>query len=1065
MTPFTQSLFIQTLLARLLLGLFLAAGIISYQSMSREHAPDLEIPQALVKVSWPGAAPEQVEKEVTKKLEDEIRSLKGIKKFHSGSYNSFAILAVEFDADMPVTEAMARLRAAIDKAESEFPSQEGIKKPELEEMSAAEMPAVSWVLHGEVDDLVLTDTAKRLQNAFEAIPTVKKVDLGGLREKSLHIRLKPHKLRELGISPLQVQERISSANRDMAWGEFEGSDSLFFLYLAGRFDRVEQVMRLPIARLGDNRPVRLSEIAEVGLQLDREKSRTFFSLGTAPYTRGITLDVTKRPGADAFEVIAATEALVAQFTGSESWPRGLSLESVFDLGELIEQSFDETFNSLYLAVLVVFVLLMFLLTWREALIAGLAIPVTLFATLAVLNVLGYTFSTVAMIGMVLALGLLVDVFILVMEGMHEGIYVKHLSFAESATTTVRSFLLPAIAGQLTTILAMVPLMAVGGIDGKFIRILPVTITIALTISLVIAFLVCIPLSRFLLEQEVGAKHELLIDRISERFRRALSAWLERGPLRSKTQASLWVGGAIVIFLLSLVAASTLPVLMYEESEDRRIGVAIELGPNATLEQAQQIADKAGNYIRHEPWIEKTIAYVGQKSPITQRALKDALLPSQAYHQVGFTLILVPREERPKLAFEYFDQLRAGLRHALADEAGVELYLTYFGGRPNPTVPVQIELKGTDYGELRKISLDVRQQLARVPGAVDIRDNLGVPLREIRFSFIPERLSFHQLTEQNVVRQIRMWMAEDEYGHFKWRGLQDDPKIRFSMQWPSRSNKPGSPRHISEIELMDVISPSGDPVPLLALVNFTIVETPQVYVHTNGHRTVTVQSRAEGQSAMNIMLSLDPQLQAMKSTWPTGYDYRLAGEMESTGEGYGQMGQALLAAVLLIFVVLTLMFNSMSQPIIILLTVPLAVAGSLLGFFLSGMSLSFLGMIGVVALAGITVNTGIVLVETMNSHLRAGEPVAKAAARGAGDRLRPIVSTSLTTILGLVPLALSDPQWHPICMAIIYGLSASTLFSLAVVPALYLLLTPETTTTTPVNETGPQHHSYAMEHKV
>ena len=1040
MRPAIENLFLQTLLGRLLLGLFLLAGTFAYTTMPREHAPDLEIPQALVTVSWPGAAPEQVEKEITKKLEDEIRSLKGLKKYHSGSYNSYSVLAVEFDADMPVGESMQRLRAALDKAESEFPARAGIEKPELEEMSAAEMPAINWILHGDVDDLVLTDTAKRLEAAFKAIPSVKKVDLGGLREKSLHIRLKPAKLRELGISPLAVQQRIESANRDMAWGEFEGSDSLFFLYLAGRFEAVEQLRQLPIARLGDNRPVRLEELAEVELQLDREKSRTFFSLNNAPYTRGITLDVTKRPGADTFEVIAATKSVVAEFTRSESWPRGLSLSPVFDLGELIELSFNDTFNSLYLAVLIVFIVLMFLLTWREALIAGLAIPVTLMATLAGLGLLGYTFSSIAMIGMVLALGLLVDVFILVMEGMHEGIYVRRQQFPEAALHTVKAYLRPASAGQLTTILAMLPLMTVGGVDGKFMRILPVTITIALLVSLVVAFLICIPLSRFLLAREVGVEHDLLIDRVSKRCRQQLSDWLLHGPLRSHRRAALWVGGAVALFLLSLMAAAQLPVLMYEESEDRRIGVSIELGPNTTLEQAQQIANKAGAYLRRQSWMEKSIAYVGQKSPITRSALKDALLPYEAYHQVGFTLILVPKDERDKLAFEYLDELRRGLYQALADEAGFEVYLTYFGGNPNPTVPVQIELKGQDYERLREISLAVRQQLAQIPGAVGIRDNLGVPLREIRFRFLAERLSFHDLTEENVVRQVRMWMAEDEYGHFKWPGIQDDPKIRFSMEWPSRGDTPGSPRHVSEIELMDVITPQGVSVPLLDLVDFKVVESPQVYVHSDGRRTVSVQSRAEGQTATTIMLSMLPHLEEMKEKWPEGYDYRLAGELESAGEGYGHMGDAFLAAVFLIFVLLTLMFNSMTQPIIILLTVPLALTGSLLGFFLSGMALSFLGMIGVVALSGITVNTGIVLVETMNRHRAAGESIRTAAALGASERLRPIISTSLTTILGLIPLALSDPQWYPICMAIIYGLSASTLFSLVVVPALYLLLT-------------------------
>ena len=437
-----------------------------------------------------------------------------------------------------------------------------LRKPHIEEMSVSDMPVITWALYGDVDDLILTDVAKQLENRIESIPSVKKAELGGLREKSLHVRLQPDKLREFGISPLLVQNRIQAANADVAWGEFEGGDSMFTLYLSGRFDTEEKVRKLPIIRLGDNRPVRLEEIADVNLRLDREKSQTFFSMDNNEFIRAITVDVSKRPGEDTFAVIAATEKLVADIISSNSWPQGLHLKQVADDGELIELAFSDIQSSMYMAVLIVALVLMFLLTWREAIIASLALPVTLLSSLAILSMMGYTFNSMIMIGMVLALGLLVDVFILVMEGMHEGLYVKHWSFNKSALNTVKSFFLPATVGQLTTILALVPMMLVGGVDGKFIRILPVTMTVCLLTSLVVAFLICIPLSRFLLEKESGKKHELLIDRISHRSGVALAQWLHANPLKNKKRASGWVAGAFGLFVLSLVAASQLPILMY-----------------------------------------------------------------------------------------------------------------------------------------------------------------------------------------------------------------------------------------------------------------------------------------------------------------------------------------------------------------------------------------------------------------------------------------------------------------------------------------------------------------------
>ena len=367
----SKKLFLETLLGRLLLGLFVLVGLISYNSMVRENFPDLEIPMAMVITQWPGASPEQIEKEITKPLEDEIRSARGLKSFSSGSYNSFSMVAVEFDADMPVRDAMQELRAKIDRAESEFPQNQGVEKPELEEMSVTDIPVISWALHGDLDDMVLTDVAKALERRMETIPSVKKVQLVGMREKSLHVRLRPDRLRTLGISPLLVRERLNSANMDMAWGRFEAEESTLNLYLAGRFDNVEQVKQLPIVRFGENRTVRLGEIAEVSLSLDREVSRTYFQMEGEALTRSIILDVTKRPGEDTFAVIDATQDMVDEVTSANDWPAGLSLTRVTDDGELIEQAFGDIADSMMQAVVIVFLVLMFLLSWREALIAGI----------------------------------------------------------------------------------------------------------------------------------------------------------------------------------------------------------------------------------------------------------------------------------------------------------------------------------------------------------------------------------------------------------------------------------------------------------------------------------------------------------------------------------------------------------------------------------------------------------------------------------------------------------------------------------------------------------------------
>lgn len=1045
MNAFSKKLFVETLVAKLLLGMIALAGILSYNNMMRENYPDLEIPQAIIITNWPGAAPEQIEKEITKHLEDEVASLEGLKSYTSGSYNSYSIVAVEFDADMANSKAMPILRAAIDKAEAEFPTGKGIEKPEIEEMSISNMPVITWSLSGDVDELLLSDTAKRLEDAFESLPLVKKVELNGMREKSLHIRLLPDRLRELGISPLTVRDRIQAANQDMAWGEFETGENNYSLYLAGRFETISDVEQLPITRLGETRTVRLGELAEVSLRLDRERSRTSFSINGSEFKPGVTLDVLRRPGADIFAVIDSTFKLADEIT-QQDWPQGLVLTHINDDGELINLAFNDISSSMKQAIVIVFVVLMFLLSWREAIVAGLALPVTLLGTLALLALIGYSFNSMVMIGMVLALGLIVDVYILVMEGMHDNLYVKKHPFAQSAINTVKQFLLPATAGQLTTILAMVPMMMVGGLDGKFIRIIPITMTVALLVSLVISFLICIPLSKYLLERSANQSSEpLLIDKLSDRLKLGLKQWLSDYVLKSRRHAFAWVMAALGLFIASIMIAGLLPSEMYPESDDRKVGIAIELAPDATLPQSQQVADKAGEFLRQQAWIEKVVAYVGAKSPITTANLNDALLPSVAWNQVGFSLTLQPKDDREKLSFDYLSDIRSGLALALADEPGLTIKLVHIGGNPDTAAPIQVDLIGPDYNQLIEYAAIVKRQMSTIDGASDISDNLGPALNEIRFSYKPEMLSFHGISESEVAQQIRVAMEEDEIGSFKVEGVEDDPKIRLSVSWPSRFGEQGGPRHLAEMKMLSIINQQGLIIPLTELVEYQVDETPRVFVHRDGKRTVTIGARAEGRTAGEVIEMLMPIMEQNQANWVSGYSYRFGGEVAKTDESYDQMGMAFILAMFSIYILLTLMFGSFVQPVIILLIVPLALIGTLLGYFLTGTAMSFSGLIGIVSLAGIAVNNGIVLVDTMNRYMQQGMAIAQCAAQGTADRLRPIVSTSLTTILSLLPLAYSDPQWYPLCMAIVYGLVASTIIAIVVVPALYLLLTKRHTT--------------------
>jgi len=1026
----------------LLTVLIIAAGFIAYTSLVKESLPDLEIPQATVSTFWPGADPQTIEQEVTEKIEKELATLKGVKKTSSASFDSYSLIAVEFVAEAKLTESMQLLRSKISDAEAELPRE--VETPTVTQVSVDDRPIISIALYGDVNAAMLSRTAQELEDRLERVQGINEVKIGGLRQEVIRIQLIPERLVSLGISPTVVRAAIQSANRDMPWGEIDSDQLGGTTRLYGRFRDLDDLSKLPITRLdgAGGRVVRLEEIAEIQRDLERETTRAFISFDGGEFNRSIDISLTKVPGADTLKAIENAKIELIAARAEANWPHGLEYRITSDQSDKIWESLLRVFNNGWQAMLCVFVILLFMLTWREALIAGLSIPLTFLGAMAAVWMLGYTLNEMVLIGMVLALGLLVDVFILMMEGMHEGIYVEGRTFGQAALATVRRFALPAFAGQMTTILAMAPLLAISGTSGKFIRILPVTTICCLVVSFVVALLIDVPLSRYLLGRKEGeGDKKTVMDRFSLWLTERLGRLSLRYIVGNKPVAATWVVGALSLFVVAAGAFATLPMEMYSERDGRNLGVTIELPAGTTLDTSQQCADLVGELLRGKDYLESTVKLVGQKSPMSTGSLTDALAPSQGDYLVGFSSVFKPRDQREFPAYEYVDALRAEIMTAVdAHFPGAQLILAAETGKPEAGDPVQFELVGNEMETLRELSDQVQLALSKVSGTVDVRDNMGNMQVDIRLEPKREALDFYNISHEELASQIRFAMGDQEIGKFAVGGVKDDLEIRMGTAWPSRGGALGGPTQMEELMTVRAFQPNGETIPVMSVVQAHMGTSPLSITRQNGQRSIVVSSKVADRAASTIVDEVTPALEELQKTWPSGYSFRVAGEAQEAAETFGSTGQAMVVALFMVFALLVLLFRSFTQPFIIVLTIPLAMIGTFGGFYLLGMSFSFTAMIGIVSLVGIVVNDAIVMVETMNEYLRRGTSVKESAARGGADRLRPIVSTSLTTTIGLIPLMLSDPMWEPLCLAIIFGLMASTCFSLAIVPALFVLLT-------------------------
>lgn len=1047
-------LFLKTTFAVLFTLLLLAGGAMAYLNLVKESFPDLDIPQATITTGWPGADPQTIEEQVTQELEDEILTLKGLKSVQSASFDSFSVIAVEFSASADSKEAMQRLRDAVSDAEAALP--EDAEAPDIVQVSVDDRPIMTVTLYGQADDTTLNALAKRIQDRLETIAGINEADLGGGRDEIIQILLAPNRLQSLGISPPQVSQAIRNANLEQPFGEIESEEIGAVVRLEGQFRTVDELRRIPVMRLkegGTERTVRLGELGTVRRRLEREESRAFFSENGDPFGKTIEVSLKKVPGADTVNLVAAVRAELEELKAGGTWPEGVSYSVTQDEGEQIWDSLAGVFENGVQSMVAVFLILLVILTWREGLIAGLSIPVSFAGAMVAMWLLGYTLNELVIIGMVLALGLLVDVFILMMEGIHEEIYTNKKTFGQAALATIGKYGMPAFAGQLTTILALAPLMAISGTSGKFIRVLPVTTIACLVVAFAVALLISVPLSRLLLGGIANRGAEAQ-ETLSDRAMAAVSRGLERFSLGT-TLRNKWIAGfavliAVGMFVLSMMAATRIPVTLYPDNDGVNMGINVELPASTTLETSQRIADEVGEILREKPYIESVIKLVGRKSPLAGGSLGASLQPSVADNFTGYSIKLVEREDREHPSYVIANELREELAaHLEANVAGADLLVAAESGGPTTGDPIEVVLTGSDMIELQRLSAQVQAAMKAVPGTSDVRDNLGAVKTEV--ALIPDReaMDFHGITQSELASQIRFALSNDKIGTFPIPGPEDDLDMHMSLQWASRQGEGGGPTEMSELSTIRAFLQNGDTVAVRALVQPKVSEAPTSIVHKDGDRALTVLSKLEDRALADVLADIQPKLDAMKKDWPAGYAYEIGGESAETAETFGSAGVMLVVALIMVFGVLVIMFGSFAQSFILMATMPLALIGTFLGFYLAGMELSFFAVVGLISLIGIVANNGIVMVDTMNSLLREGASVAEAAAQGAAARLRPILTTSITTVVGLLPLAIGSPMYAPLCYAIIFGLAASTILSLVIVPCLYLLLTGESQRTDPV----------------
>ncbi|MCK9509293.1 MAG: efflux RND transporter permease subunit, partial [Pigmentiphaga sp.] len=1044
--PLARFFFLQPIFGILLVVTLLLGGLMAYTQLVKESLPDLNIPQATITSTWPGADPRTMEEQVTDIIEDEVTTLQGVRRVDSASFDSFSIISVEFDAAADPVDAMTRLRAAVADAESQLPAD--VERPGIAQASVDDRPIFTFTLHGSAGSATMNQQARRIRDALERLPGVNEVNIGGEREEIVQILLRPERLLALGLSPSAVRNAVQQANVEQPFGEIRSDNIGAVVRLEGRFRDVNDLRALPIARLSGSaagRPVRLDEVASVRRMQETETTRAFFGTPDHDFAPSLEISVRKTPGADTVKLVGSLRAALEQMEGDGGWPAGLTYTITQDEAAQIWKSLSDVFLSALQTMAIVFAILLLTIAWREALVAGLSVPITFAGVLLIILLMGYSLNELVVIGMVIALVMIVDVFIILMEGLHEEIYNEGKTFGQGVLATVKRYAMPAFAAQITTILALVPLMSISGTVGEFIRVLPTTTVVCLILSFIVAMLCSLPLSRALLGKQrkpADPKRQGLSDRITGRAVEGLERWNARWVVRRKRQAWLWILAAAVLFILSMLAFSQARVELFPPTDGERLGINIELPPTAQLAASQQVADEVGALLREKPYFQSVVKLVGLKSPFAGGSMAANLQPSEAENYIGFSAIFKPREERDADSYVLADALRRELSAHLEQRvAAAQLLVVPEGSGPTAGDPIEIQLIGPDMDKLQQLSRQVQTLLSSTAGVVDVRDNIGMLKPQLALQPDREAANFFGIDHGDLASQLRIAFSADEVGTFVTADGDDNIDIRLGTEWPSRPNEAGGPRSTEELSRVRVFAQDGRSISMNQLLKPAQSEAAIAISHVNGERALTVMAKNEGRTVGEVMADVQPRLETLQQQWPANYRTVIGGESADTTETFASALIALVIAVVLVVGVLVIVFNSFRQAFIIFITMPLAIIGSALGFWAFDITFSFFAMIGLVSLIGIAINNGIIMVDTMNSYIKAGMGIAEAAAAGAARRLRPLLTTAITTIVGLVPLAVSSAFYRPLTLVIIFGLISVSVLALIVVPALYLILTP------------------------
>lgn len=1025
--------------------LFLFGGLYAYDNIARESDPDVEIPIAVVQTVWPGAAATDVEALVTEKIEREVKSLDNLVEYSSLSLAGISIVTIEFETGTDLTENYQKLREAIDDAERDLPN-DVPDSPNIEEVSVSSTPILTLSLSGDFAYSTLKQFAETLQEEFETISGVKEVNISGVPDEKIHLYLDPVKMQGFGLSVEDIAQRLQSAHQDVPMGNVFVEGQKIEIRVAGEFENIKDFQEFPIAR-NDGQTIRLSELGEVRREFDELQVENLISTGK-PAQRNITVDIRKsKAKTNIIKVIEAVFQDLERLQVEQNFPAGLEINVVFNGSDDIKESLNTLFGSGTQTILLIGLILLLVLGWRESLLAFIAIPLTLLIAILALFITGETFNFLSLFALILALGLLVDNAIIMTEGISEGIYTKKLSPREAAREAISTFRWPVITGTSTTIFAFLPMMfVISGVSGEYVSVIPETVTWVLLASLFVSLFILPTFGAKFFEVFPPRKHK------EGRILTTAKHWYQKQMTRIlKTRARFYgimgLSLGVMMFAFSLMPMGWVSIEVFPPSDQNYFVVKLETPKGTKLDETKRLLplvdevllpyfDPAINGVG-EKWLKNYTIALGQKSPFDPE-LRSGGTNNPEGNVMGITINLLDKSLRNVTSLEMSDRVEKDFQATLPDFVEVTVS-ELSAGPPTGSSAIEVRLISENLDHIEDLANEFQAKLAEIelPNGArlsNILDDRGEALPQITWQLDREKMQNYGLSAGQIFQTLRAGVEGVRILEISEGTDEIDLEARFDFAGSKTWTDPSS---LDVIKQIPIKTPAGIYIPIDEIADFSIANERTELRHLDGKRTIKVGASIDGDAtAAQFLKPIEKAISELNQL--PGDQIEIGGDNEETNRLVSEMAIAMLLAVFLILAILILQFDSFLQAAVIVTLLPLSLTGVFMGFWLTGIPLSFPSMIGIVALAGIIVNDAIVLIDQINHHNTESNTLKEAFIEAGMVRMQPIVITSITTIFGLLPLAFSDPIWQGLSLAIIYGMTLATVLTLLIVPCLILI---------------------------